>query len=163
MSYGEIARWSVVASSLFFAILIVWGFRKLAIPAITAAQEAKNQEIAMAELRLQQMKVKAEELRAQLASADLDAQAIRQRSREQAQREREAAVQEAKLAGERALRNAEGELGRARIAAGEALREDLLNKALQLARTGAAEKSDRAVNAKLVDRFIDTIERGALN
>ena len=163
MNYGEVARWSVVASSFFFAILIIWGFRKLAIPAISAAQEAKNQEIAMAEMRLQQMKAQVAELQSHLASADADAQAIRGRSQEQARRERDAALQEAKLAGERALHSAQGELERARIAAREILRDELASKALQVARSQAAAKSDSSVNAKLLDRFIDTIERGALN
>ena len=163
MNYGEIARWSVVASSIAFAIVLIWGFRKLGVPAIAASNEAKNQEIVQAEARLSQMKAQAEQLKGSLASADSDATAIRARAEEQAQREREAALAEAQAAGERALRNAEGELDRARVSAREQLREELLSKALQSARTQAVQKSDRAVNQQLVERFIDSIERGGLN
>ncbi|MFN2527777.1 MAG: hypothetical protein ABR584_03575 [Candidatus Baltobacteraceae bacterium] len=163
MNYGEIARWSVVASSIAFALVLIWGFRKLAVPAIAASNEAKNQEIAQTEKRLAGMKAQVEELKGNLASADSDASAIRARGEEQAEREREAALAEAKAAGERALRSAEGELERARIAAREQLRDEFASKALHSARTQAAQKASPVVNQQLVGRFIESIDHGGLN
>lgn len=159
MNYGEIARWSVVASSIAFAVVLIWGFRKLGVPAIAKAQEAKNQEIAAAEARVQRMKAQVEGLQGQLASADSDAAAIRQRAEEQAQRERVAMLEEAKRSGERVVQNAEGELTRARAAARVALRNELVSSALELARKEASARIDESVNAQLVDRFMRSIGR----
>ena len=163
MNYGEIARWSVVASSLAFAIVLIWGMRKFAIPAIAAANEAKNQELAQAEARLAEIRSHVERLRGSSADAESDAAAIRARGEEQAQREAEAALAEARSAGERALRNAQGELERARAAARQSLQNELLEKALARARGEAAKRVTPAVNSELVDRFVNTLGHGGLN
>ena len=163
MNYAEIARWSVVASSIAFAIVAVWGFRKLAIPAIAASSEAKNNELAVAEARLEKMRAKVVALQAALATADAEAASIRTRAQEQSERERAAALEESKVAGERVIRNAQGELDRARAAAGEALRDEFLQRALEEARTQATHKADASVNARLLDRFIESIQHGGLN
>lgn len=163
MNYAEIARWSIIASSIAFAIVVVWGFRKLGVPAIAASNAAKNEEIAQSERRLEAMKAKVAALQTDFASADADAAAIRARAQEQAKRENDAAVQEAKAGGERVLQNAQGELERSRTAARETLRHDLLEKALQAARTEAAKRADPALNARLLDRFIDSLHHGGLN
>ena len=163
MNYAEIARWSVVASSVIFGIMLVWGFRKFAVPMITASAKAKNEEIGTAERHLQEMRAKVDQLRAHVADADADAASIRARGTEQARREHDLIVSEAEAAGERALRNASGELERARAAAREQLREELLEKALQSARQEAQTRVTPSVNAQLLDRFIGSIERGGLN
>lgn len=163
MNYAEIARWSIIASSIAFAVILVWGFRKLGVPAIAASNDAKNREIAQSEQRLAAIKARVAAQQADFASADSDAAAIRARAQEQANREHDAALQEAKAGGERVVQNARGELERSRAAARDALRDELLAKALHEARAQAAKRADPAVNARLLDRFIDSLDRGGLN
>lgn len=163
MNYGEIARWSVVASSLAFAIVLIWGMRRFAIPAIAAANEAKNLELAHAEARLTEIRLQVERLRGSSADAESDAAAIRARGEEQARRESAAALEEARSGGERVLRNAHGELERARAAASESLRNEFLEKALARARDEAAKRVTPGVNSELVDRFVNTLGHGGLN
>ena len=163
MNYEAIAIWSQVASSILFLVVLVWMFRKFIIPVVMTAQKNKNEEIARAEQRRDAAKVKLEELRATIGNADEDAEAIKQRAVAQAERELAAAVAEAKAAGERALHNAQGELDRARAAARETLRNEFVDKALVRAREEAAKRVTPAVNAQLVDRFVETLERGGLN
>lgn len=163
MNYEAIAIWSQVASSILFLVVLVWMFRKFIIPVVMTAQKNKNEEIARAEQRRDAAKVKLEELRATIGNADEDAEAIKQRAVAQAERELAVAVAEAKAAGERALHNAQGELDRARAAARETLRNEFVDKALVRAREEAAKRVTPAVNAQLVDRFVETLERGGLN
>ncbi|MDQ6931435.1 MAG: hypothetical protein M3126_12300 [Candidatus Eremiobacteraeota bacterium] len=163
MNYAEIARWSIIASSIAFAVILVWGFRKLGVPAIAASNDAKNREIAASEQRLAAIKARVAAQQADFASADSDAAAIRARAQEQANREHDAALQEATAGGERVVQNARGELERSRAAARDILRDELLAKALHEARAQAAKRADSAVNARLLDRFIDSLDRGGLN
>jgi F0F1-type ATP synthase membrane subunit b/b' len=58
------------------------------------------------------------------------------------------------------VRNAEGELARARMAAREQLREALATKALEIARTSANMRIDTTTNAHLVQEFIEQVSRG---
>ena len=74
--------------------------------------------------------------------------------------EREAVLREARDAGERALRDAQGELGRARAAARQELRDELIDKALAQARATALERVDAAADRKLVGSFVQSLERG---
>ncbi|MBV8153722.1 MAG: hypothetical protein JOY98_04835, partial [Candidatus Eremiobacteraeota bacterium] len=61
-------------------------------------------------------------------------------------------------AGERALAGAGGELQRARAAAREQLRGEMLDRALARARGEASRRVDAATNARLVDRFLRSLE-----
>ncbi|MGZ3498249.1 MAG: F0F1 ATP synthase subunit B family protein [Vulcanimicrobiaceae bacterium] len=162
MNYTEIAIWSQVASAVLFiaAMVVIW--IKYIQPAVLAAQENHNKQIAEAERHRDEAKAILDSLQGEIEAAQRDAASIKERAQTQAEREREAAIAEAKAAGERALRNAQAELDRSRAAARVQLRHELLDKALDLARKEAAERVDATVNAKLVDEFVHYLERGAL-
>lgn len=163
MNYEAIAVWSQVAGSVLFIVVLVWLFNKFMIPAVVAAAKAKNEEIALAERRRDDMKAHVELLRGSLGAAQKDAQAIKARAIDQAQHERERALEESRLAGERQVRSADGELERARAAARESFRNELLEKALGAARSQAASRVDAGTNSRLVDQFLHSLERGGLN
>ncbi|PZR57900.1 MAG: hypothetical protein DLM50_05045 [Candidatus Meridianibacter frigidus] len=163
MNYEAIAIWSQVISSILFMVVLVWMFRKFIIPLVMTAQKNKNEEIARAEQHRDAAKVRLNELRTHVGIAETDAEAIKARASEQAQREHDAALAEARSAGDRALQNAEGELERARAAAREQLRTELLDRAIASAREKAVSRVTAGVNAQLLDRFVSAIEHGALN
>jgi hypothetical protein len=58
------------------------------------------------------------------------------------------------------VRNAEGELGRARIAANAALRADFIDRALARARQEAGAKISDAENLRLVNGTVDALTGG---
>ena len=72
-------------------------------------------------------------------------------------------MREAREAGERALRNAGGELDRARAFAREQLRTKLVDRALDIADARAVERVDAGVNERLVKEFVNSLQRGASN
>jgi F0F1-type ATP synthase membrane subunit b/b' len=158
MNYDLIAFWSQIAAFFAFAIGIVWVWKKFMEPAVIAAKDASNRSIAEAERHKEEAIAALDMLREEINGAEQDGKSIRQRAADQARREHDAAIAEAKEAGERQIRNAEGELDRARVASSERLREEILDRALATARTQAASRVDNAVNAKLVDRFIVGLE-----
>jgi len=163
VNYEAIATWSQVISSILFIGVLVWLFRTFLVPLVLAAQKAKNEEIARAERRRDEAKAALEALQVGTGAAQRDAAAIRDRALAQAQREQEVALVQAKESGERALRNAQGELARARAAARVALRAELASGALELARKEASLRIDGSLNARLVERFVQFVERRALN
>ncbi len=163
MNYEAIATWSQVISAILFALTLVWMFRKFLAPAILAAQQARNDEIAVAEKRRDQARDAAASMETLIAAAEKDAASIRERANVDALRERGQAVAEAREAGERAVRNAQGELERNRLAAREVLRSELIEKALSIARSGANAKMDRSTNALLVRTMVEDLERGGRN
>jgi hypothetical protein len=57
------------------------------------------------------------------------------------------------------LRNADGELERGRAAARERLRDDLLQKAIAIARRAAADVDD-TTNRRLVSEAVDRVDPG---
>ncbi len=159
MNYEKIALWSEVLSSFAFLAVLIWGFRKFMIPAIISQQEQKNADLATAERRRDEAKASIAGAQAELSSASSDAQDIRARTQRDVEHERQRLLVDAREQGERAVRNAEGELGRARTTARDRLRIEMIEKALQLARRKADEQIDAAANAELVERFVGTIER----
>lgn len=163
MNYEEIAKWSQVLSALFFYVVIVWLWLKFISPALKDAQTNKNKQIAEAERHRDEAKAALEALRHEIEGAKHDAGLIRSRADEQARREASTIVEESREAGERALRNAQGELDRARAAARVGLRTEFVDKALALARADAATRVDSSINTQLVDRFASALERGGKN
>lgn len=163
LNYEEIARWSQIISALFFYAVIVWMWFKFAAPALKAAQADKNKQIAEAERHRDEAKSALEALRHEIDAAKNDATLIRARADDQARGEASAIVEEAREAGERALRNAQGELDRARAAARAELRAEFVDKALALARSEAGRRVDDSINARLVDGFAASLERGGAN
>lgn len=160
MNYTAIAEYSQIASAVLFVVVMAWIWIKFIQPAVIAAQQSANAQLAEAERHRDQAKAQLESLRGETESAQRDAVAIKQRVEAQAKAECEAIVQEARRAGERTIANAQGELARARAAARARLRDELLDQALKLARTQAEQRVDDRVNAQLVGSFLVNLENG---
>ncbi len=157
MTYERIALFSQVVSAMLFIAAMVFIWIKYIQPAVLAAQESHNRQLAEAERHRDEAKAALDALHGEISGAQSDAEAIKRRALAQAEREHDAAVAEAKAAGERALRNAQDELGRSRAAAKTQLRTELLDKALELARGEAARRVDAPLNAQLVHSFVDQL------
>ncbi len=160
MNYDLIAFWSQIAGFVLFAIALVWAWNKFLTPALAASAKASNDRVALAERHRAEMHAAVESLRRAIDGANLDAAAMLERVKLRAQHERDAILTEAKDAGERSVRNADGELARARMAASEQLREALASKALDIARTSAQMRIDSTANARLVQEFVERVSRG---
>jgi F0F1-type ATP synthase membrane subunit b/b' len=157
MSYELIAQYSQVASSVLFLAVMVWIWNRFIQPAVLKAQENANAQIAQAERHRDQAKAALDALQGEIEAASRDADAIKQRCVVQARSEHDALIREAREAGERAVRNAQGELQRARQAARGRLRDELLEKALDTARVQAASRVDDPTNARLLQAFIASL------
>jgi F0F1-type ATP synthase membrane subunit b/b' len=158
--FESVALWSQVVGALAFLLALVFLFRKYLIPAVVANEQARNAEIVDAENRLARMKAAADKARAEVETADRDAAEIRGRVKRVAAREHEHALAEANAEGDRLLRNAEGELERARLVARDRLRIEFIEKALARARAEAPRRVDDALNRALVNRTVDDLVRG---
>lgn len=159
--YLQIAIWSQVASSVVFILVLIWMWFKFLMPVFLSAQERSNKQIAEAERHRDEVKAALDALQHEIETARHDADLITQRVAERIEHERLASLAEANEAGDRALRNAGNELERARAAANARLRDQVLERALQLARTTASQRIDGSLNARLVDRFIADLSNGA--
>lgn len=157
MNYEQIATYSQVISAVLFLIVMVWIWGKFIQPAVLGAQESANRQLAEAERHRDEAKAALGTLQQEIEGARRDADAIRSRASDQARAESSATIADAKESGERLVRNAQGELDRARASARAQLRDDLLEKALARARDEAARRVDDATNAALVSRFVDSI------
>ncbi|MEO6990962.1 MAG: ATP synthase F0 subunit B [Candidatus Baltobacteraceae bacterium] len=156
--YESLAAWSQIAGAAVFVAGLVYVFVRFVIPAVRASEEHKNAELAEAERRRDDAKVDADRARAELEAATRDVAAIGERSDRDAVRERQRLLAEAQSEGERIVRNAEGELARGRYAARALLREELIAKAVGIARNAAATADD-AADRRVVGQVMDTIER----
>lgn len=159
MNYDSIAQWSQVVSSLLFLGVLVWLWIRYIQPAVLAAQAAQNARIAEAERHRDEAKAALDGLQREIEAAQRDAVAIKDRVSAMMSGEREALLREAVEAGERALRDAQAELSRARIAARDQLRDDLIEKALAAARDIASRRMDEGADKKLVDSFVGSLGR----
>lgn len=157
MNYDAIALWSEVASSVLFVVALVLVWNKFIEPAVLRAQANKNAQIAEAERHRDEARAALEGLQREVEGAQRDALAIKERVAALSAAERDAALREAREAGERTLRDADGELDRARAAAREQLRDELLDEALAAARASAVQRVDTAVNQKLVASFVESL------
>jgi ATP synthase F0 subunit b len=157
--YIEAALWSQVIAAMLFLGVLGWLWVRFFQPAILAAQDRYNKQIAQAERHRDEAKATLELLRGEINGASRDAKLIRERAAAQAAREYDAALSEAREAGERAVSNARGELERARATARQRLRDLMLSGALAHARTLAAKRVDAQTDARLVDRFVTSLER----
>lgn len=156
--YIKIAIWSQVISSVVFLGVLVYIWSRWILPVVMTAQARSNRQIAEAERHRDEAKAALETLREDIEGARHDAKLMEQRVSERADHEREALLQETTEAGERGLAEAGRELERARAAARQRLRDDLLESALRLARQEAAQRVDAALDARLVDRFAGSLE-----
>lgn len=160
MNYEAIAQWSQVVSAIAFLGAMVWIWVKFIQPAVLTAQQAQNERIKEAELHRDQAKQRLDSLQGEIGSAQGEASTMKDRALAQGQREHDVIVAEARDAGERQFRNAQGELDRARVAARDRLRAELADKALDVAAAEAAQRVDAGVNAQLVNAFVSNLERG---
>ena len=156
--YLEISIWSQVISSILFLGALVFIWNKWIMPVVLAAQAHSNGLIAQSERHRDEAKEALVALHEEIDTARRDAQLIGQRAEVHAQREREALLKDATETGERALRDAGGELERARAAARLRLRDELLERALQIARRDAVRRVDPALDSRLVERFVGSLE-----
>ena len=161
MNYQAIAEWSQVVSALLFMVALVIIWVKFLQPAVLAAQAAQNARILEAERHRDEAKAALEGLHADIDAAQRDAEAMKVRVGSQIASEREAALREAREAGERALKDAQGELNRSRTAAAAQLRDELIEKALARAKENAERRVDDAAERKLVGSFVRSLEGSA--
>jgi F-type H+-transporting ATPase subunit b len=158
-TYVTIAIWSQVASAIVFIAALIYLWIRFIQPVVLAAQERSNQQIGEAERHRDDAKAALTALREEIEGAQRDALLIRERAARQAERERQAIVAEAEEAGERIVRNARGEPDRARAAARERLRSELMTRALATARAEASRRIDASTTARLVNAFLSSLER----
>ena len=158
-TYQHISDWSQIVAAILFLGVLVWLWVKYIQPAILAAQDRHNKQIAEAERHRDEAKAALDLLHGEIDGAGHDAHLIVERAGEQAERETVTTLQQARDAGERSVRNAGLEFDRAMTSATERLRDELAGKALDRARDLAAARIDAAENSALVDRFIGSLER----
>lgn len=160
-SYVQIAIWSQVISSVLFMGVLIWLWFKFIQPAILAAQDRQNKQIAEAERHRDEAKAMLELLRNDIESARRDAELIKSRVDAQGAREHDAILAETREAGDRSVRDAQAEFGRSLAAARDRLRAEILEKALRRARAEAAHRVDKTIDARLVERFAASLERSS--
>ena len=156
--YLQIAVWSQVVSSIVFIAALVFMWFRWLMPVFLAAQERSNRQIAEAERHRDEVKAALESLHSEIDTARLDAELIVQRATDQAEHERQSLLSETTDAGERALQNAGQELERGLAAARRRLRDELLERALQLARTEATQRVGPALDSRLIDNFVVSLQ-----
>jgi F0F1-type ATP synthase membrane subunit b/b' len=159
--YLQIAVWSQVVSSVVFIAALVYMWFRFLLPVFLAAQERSNAQIAEAERHRDEVKAALQALQEEIESAQRDAGLIEQRAGEHADHERSAMLDDAKQAGERALADAGKELQRARAAARSRFRDEILGRALTLARQDAKQRAGPALDAVMVERFVNSVEHGS--
>jgi len=158
--YEQLAVWSQVVGSIAFIITLVYVFKRFLVPAVIASQEQKNAELSEAERRRDASKEELAAVRRELDGLEEEVKNIRVRAAVDARKERERILADEAAEGERLLRNAEKELDRGRVAAREAFRSRILEKALSLARHSAGERIDANRDRELVGGVMDAIGHG---
>jgi F-type H+-transporting ATPase subunit b len=159
MSLEALSIYSQWAGALLFVIVAIWLFRKFVAPALAKYEAAQNALLAEAEARREKMKADVSAARGEVEIAGRDAASIEARATADAAAEHDRIVAAAKDDAARIVHNAEGELERARMSARAALREELVRKALESARTAATARVDANMNSRLVGATIDNVER----
>jgi F0F1-type ATP synthase membrane subunit b/b' len=155
--YEQIALWSQVLGSIAFIVVVLYLFRRFVAPAVVASQARKNAELIEAEQRRDAAKGDVGVAQRELEAAQHEVAAILERAGVDGKRERERLIAEATSEGERLVRNAQGELARGREAARVALRDELLEKALTVARESAPRRIDAGKDYELVEAVLASI------
>ena len=161
MNLELLAQWSQIAGAAIFVVVTIAVWRRWIAPAIQNYQEAKNADLAAAEARRDRMRSEADEARADAEQAEAEARTIGERAKSDADADRKRILAEAQEESERLVRNANGEIARARMAARDRLRIEFIEKALIRARSQAADTLDDAANESLIEETVDTLVRGA--
>jgi F0F1-type ATP synthase membrane subunit b/b' len=159
--YLQIAVWSQIVSSIVFIGVLVFMWFRWLMPVFLAAQERSNRQIAEAERHRDEVKGALEALRDDIENARHDAELIERRACVRADHERDALLKETAEAGERTLADARRELDRARAAARAQLRDEIVARALALAREDARRLVNPALDARFVEGFTGSREGSA--
>jgi F0F1-type ATP synthase membrane subunit b/b' len=160
MSLETLAQVSQIAGAVVFVIVAIVIWNKYIAPGVKAYQASKNAELAEAESRREHMRADVGAARSEVETADASARTIRERVAAAAARDRAKTIEDAKHEADRIVHNAEGELGRARLAARDRLRVEFIEKALAKARAEAPARIDDAMNAQLVETTVTDLVRG---
>jgi F0F1-type ATP synthase membrane subunit b/b' len=158
--YTQVAVWSQILGSVAFILVLIWLWNKYLTPAVIASRDRKNAELADAEKRRDAAAEEVEVAQREVAATKGEVEAIRSRAARDADQFRARVLAEAQAEGDRLVRNAGGELARGRYAARETLREELVAKALEIARTSASGLGPDA-NRHLVGEVVESLERGS--
>lgn len=157
MNLHLLAQVSQIVGAIVFLIAVILIWNKWIAPGVKAYQAAKNAELTEAESRRERIRADLGTARSELERADDDAREIRARGELVVKRDRERALQEAHTEAERIVRNAEGELERARLAARDRLRIEFIEKALAKARAEAPARVSDATNTALVESTVSDL------
>lgn len=155
-----LAMWSQIAGAALFVVLAVVIYNKYMAPGVASYTASKNREIQDEEARRERLRADLRAAQAELDRGEADAREIRARLQVIVNREREASLAAAKAEAQRIVRNAEGELERARLAARDRLRVEFIEKALAKARNDARTSVDAPTNARLVEATVAGLTRG---
>lgn len=163
MNYEAIAFWAQIFGFVAFVAFMIWAWGTWLTPAIAAAAKASNERIAEAERHRDEMNGAVEALKSELEGARRDAETSKGRAADRAVYERDAILADAKEQGERSLANAGGELNRLRMEARAKMREQLAERALEIARSQAQSRMSSDTNKTLIESFVHSLEHGAKN
>lgn len=158
--YEDVAFWSQLAGSFAFIACVVYGWMRFITPAVIAQRDRKNAELFEAEKRRDNLRAEIEITRGEVAVAEAEADAIRSRGERDVERLRAGILAEAEAEAERLIRNAEGELARGRMAARDLVRDELLNKAVEIAIASAKSLGANA-DRTLIESAVGSLERGS--
>ncbi|MDQ2908365.1 MAG: hypothetical protein M3R44_03330 [Candidatus Eremiobacteraeota bacterium] len=156
--YVSLAEWSQVAASVLFIGILVYIWVRFLNPGIIRSQERKNAELAETERRRDAAEADIDDARRDVAATDSEIAAITARAAHDAKAVGDRIVSGAAAEGRRVIANAEGELERARLAARERLRDELVAQAISIARSAAAY-TDEATNRRLIGETVDAVDR----
>jgi F-type H+-transporting ATPase subunit b len=159
VNYDAIALWSQVVAAVVFAALVITGFMRFLTPTIERMTEAKNTEIRENEQRRDEAARNVAKARAEIEEAAGDAVRIKEHIERDARREAAIIVATAHSEAQRLVRNAHTEYERSRASSRDRLRIEMIEKALASARKTVAARVDEKVEATLVGRFINELER----
>jgi F0F1-type ATP synthase membrane subunit b/b' len=160
MNYETIAQYSEIIGGFAFVIVMIWLFRKFALPAVRAGEVSRNADLVNSEHRREQLRSEVSAARAEVEAADRDVLAIAARAETDARHEHETIITDARREGLRLLQNARGELDRGRIAGKDKLRIELIEKALNRAREIAQQQLSDDGNAQLVAKTFSDVTAG---
>jgi len=160
LNYEVIAQYSEIIGGFAFIIVLIWLFRKFALPAVRAGEISRNSDLVNTEHRRDQLREEVAAARAEVEAADRDALAILARSETDARHEHDSIITDARREGLRLVQNARGELDRGRIAGREGLRIEFVEKALDRARELATQQLTPDADTRLVNKTVDELTAG---
>ena len=160
MNYEVIAQYSEIIGGFAFIIVLIWLFRKFALPAVRAGEISRNSDLVNTEHRRDQLREEVAAARAEVEAADRDALAILARAETDARHEHDSIISDARREGLRLVQNARGELDRGRIAGREGLRIEFVEKALDRARELATQQLTPDADTRLVNKTVDELTAG---